>query len=327
MSPQSYAYYPGCALQHRSHAYEIAALAVARNLGLELNELDDWNCCGATEYFSINRLPAYALVARNLARAEQSGAKELVAPCSACFLNLNKTDKHLQKHPHLAEKVNQALAAGNLHYDPGSVRVRHLLEVITTDFGMDRLKQLATRPLYGVKLAAYYGCLVARPNSVFDCAEQPTTMDQMIESVGAEAIPFSLKTFCCGGHMTQISQTTALEMIHKIIKMASEGGADALVTICPMCQLNLDVYQEQANQLFGTNYRIPIMYFTQVLGLAFGYSVDELGGGQEFVSMRSVVERIQDTPVPKPKRERRAKQALPLPIMPDRSTKAQEGRP
>lgn len=317
MSPQSYAYYPGCALQHRSHAYEIAALAVARKLGLELNELDDWNCCGATEYFSINRLPAYALVARNLARAEQAGAKELVAPCSACFLNLSKTDKHLQKHPKLADKVNQALAAGNLHYDPGTVRVRHLLEVITTDFGMDRLKELATRPLYGVKLAAYYGCLVARPNMVFDCAEQPTTMDHMIEAVGAEAIPFSLKTFCCGGHMTQISATTALGMIHKIIKSAVEGGADALVTICPMCQLNLDVYQDQANQLFETHYRMPIMYFTQVLGLAFGYSLKELGGGQEFVGMESVVERIQDTPIPKARRERRSKHALPLPIMPD----------
>ncbi len=320
MSPQSYMYYPGCSLQHRSHAYEIAALAIARDLGFELVELDDWNCCGATEYFSINRLPAYALVARNLAIAQKSGAKELVAPCSACFLNLNKTNKHLKRHADLADKVNQALGAGNLHYDPGSVRVRHLLEVVTTDFGMDRLRELTKRPLHGLKLAPYYGCLVARPDSVFDSAEQPTTMDKMFEAVGAEAASFSLKTFCCGGHMTQISETTALEMIHKIIKGAVDSGADALVTICPMCQLNLDVYQEQANQLFETNYHMPVMYFTQVLGLAFGYSLDELGGGQEFVPLRPVVDRIQELPPPKARRERRSKHALPLPIMPDGTT-------
>lgn len=317
MSAKTYPYYPGCSLQHGNHAYQVSARAIADRLGFELAELDDWNCCGATEYFSVNRLPAYALVARNLAIAEESGATELIVPCSACFLNLFKTDKNMKLYPDLGQKVNKALAAGNLHYDPGTVRVRHLLEAITTDVGLERLRDRARRPLYGLNLAAYYGCLISRPDAVFDSTEQPTTMDKMLEALGASATPFSLKTFCCGGHMTQISETTALEMIHKIIKNAVVGGADAIVTICPMCQLNLDAYQGAANRLFGTDYHVPILYFTQVIGLALGLSPKELGFGQEFVDAMPVIKKIQDVPPAKAKPERRSKQALPMPAMPE----------
>ncbi len=319
MTTKSYSYYPGCSLQHRSHAYEVSTQAIAKTLGFELCEVDDWNCCGATEYFSVNRLPAYALVARNLARAAASGSKELVVPCSACYLNLHKTDKNMKLYPELSKRVNQALAAGSLHYDAGTVQVRHLLEMVINDVGLDTLKEKSRtrRPLYGLNIAAYYGCLVARPDPVFDDTEQPTTMDHMIESLGAEAVPFSLKTFCCGGHMTQISEEIALEMIHKIVKNAVENGADALVTICPMCQLNLDVYQGAANDLFGTDYHVPVFFFSQLIGLALGIPPKELGIGQEFVDATPVIQKIQDVPPAKAKPERRSKHALPMPIMPE----------
>jgi heterodisulfide reductase subunit B len=317
MNKTTYTYYPGCSLQHGNHAYEVSNQAVAKSLGFELVEVDDWNCCGATEYFSINRLPAYALVARNLARAADSGATEVVAPCSACFLNLYKTDKHMGQYSDLNANINEALAAGNLHYEPGSVKVRHLLEAVINDIGFEKLKERTRRPLYGLKFASYYGCLVSRPDSVLDSTEQPTMMDKMLEVLGATATDFRLKTFCCGGHMTQISEQTALEMIHKIVRNAVESGADAIVTICPMCQLNLDVYQGYANDLFDTDYRMPVMFFTQVIGLALGLSPRELGFGQEFVDMSSLVEKIHDVPPPKPKRERRPKQALPMPVMPE----------
>jgi len=318
MTAKSYPYYPGCSLQHRSHAYEVSTQAVARALGFELAELDDWNCCGATEYFSVNRLPAYSLVARNLARAADAGAKEIVVPCSACYLNLHKTDKNMGRFADLGQKINKALAAGNLHYESGTIEVRHLLEAVITDIGFDRLKERTRRPLYGLTLAPYYGCLVARPDAVFDGTEQPTMMDQMFEALGAvPARNFSLKTFCCGGHMTQISETTALEMIHKIVKNAAENGADALVAICPMCQLNLDVYQDAANKLFDTNYQVPVIFFTQVIGLALGLSPKELGFGQEFVDAMPAINKIQDVPPPRAKPERRSKQALPMPVMPE----------
>ncbi len=317
MTAKSYPYYPGCSIQHDNHAYAMANRAVAQALGFELVEIDDWNCCGATEYFSVNRLPAYSLVARNLARAEKDGAEEIVVPCSACYLNLHKTDKNMKLYPELGKKVNKSLAAGNLHYDPGSVKVRHLVEMIINDVGLDTLRDRARRPLYGLNLAAYYGCLVARPDSVFDSSEQPTAMDKMLETLGATAAPFSLKTFCCGGHMAQISETTGLEMIHKIVKNAVESGADAIVTICPMCQLNLDVYQGYANNLYDTNYEMPVLFFTQVIGLALGLSPKELGCGQEFVSARHIADKIQDLPLPKAKPARRSKDALPMPIMPE----------
>lgn len=336
-----YTYYPGCSLQHNSHAYEMSLRAITRALDIELHELDDWNCCGATEYFSINRLPAYALVARNLARAAQqpppaspagTGASSngasangasangapvnLAVPCSACFLNLHKTDKHMGQHADLNHKVNEALGAGRLQYEPGTVRVRHLLEVVLSDIGLERLRAEARRPLYGVKLAPYYGCLVARPDGVFDSTEQPTAMDHMIEALGAGVADFSLKTFCCGGHMTQISEHTALGMIHRVIQNAADGGADALVTICPMCQLNLDVYQGYANDLFGTDYRVPVLYFSQIIGLALGITPSELGFGQEIVDARPFLDSISDTPPPRARRVRRPKEALPMPVMP-----------
>lgn len=314
---RAYPYYPGCSLQHKNHAYGVSTQAVAKALGFELVEIDDWNCCGATEYFSVNRLPAYALVARNLARAADDGATELVVPCSACFLNLYKTDKNMKRFPDLGEKVNDALAAGDLHYDPGTIRVRHLLEMVVNDIGAEGLKEVIKRPLYGVNFAPYYGCLIARPDTQFDSTEQPTPMDDMLEVLGAATTDFSLKTFCCGGHMTQISEQTAFEMIHKIIKNAAESGADAIVTICPMCQLNLDVYQDAANKFFGTDYEVPVLFFTQVIGLALGLSPKDLGFGQEFVNAMPVVQKIQDVPPPRPKRARRSKQALPMPAMPE----------
>ncbi|MBN1564397.1 MAG: CoB--CoM heterodisulfide reductase iron-sulfur subunit B family protein [Anaerolineae bacterium] len=317
MSTKTYPYYPGCSMQHDNHAYAASSIAVAKALGFGLDEINDWNCCGATEYFSVNRLPAYSLVARNLALAADEGATEVVVPCSACYFNLHKTDKNMGKYPELGANVNKALAAGNLHYDPGTIKVRHLVEMVINDIGLDTLKERAKRPLYGLKLAAYYGCLIARPESALDDTEQPMMMDKMLEALGAKATPFALKTFCCGGHMTQISEETAFEMIHKIIKNAADGGADAIVTICPMCQLNLDVYQSQANRRFGSSYEIPVLYFTQVIGLALGLKPKDLGFGQEFVDAKSIVSKIQESPPPKERPARRPKEALPMPAMPE----------
>jgi len=314
----AYAYYPGCSLQHGNHAYGVSTEAVAKALNIKLVEVDDWNCCGATEYFSVNRLPAYSLVARNLARAANDGAEEMVVPCSACFLNLYKTDKNMKRFPDLEKKVNAALEAGNLHYKPGTIKVRHLLEMVINDVGLDALQAHVKRPLYGLNIAPYYGCLIARPDTQFDSTEQPTMMDKMVESLGAvSTADFSMKTYCCGGHMTQISEVTALEMIHKIIKNAAESGADAIVTICPMCQLNLDAYQDAANKYFNTNYKVPVLFFTQVIGLALGLSPNQLGFGYEFIDAMPIIQKIQDVPPPRGKRERRAKQALPMPVMPE----------
>jgi heterodisulfide reductase subunit B len=331
-----YGYYPGCSLERNAAAYDVSAHAVARTLGFELDELDDWNCCGATEYIAINKLAAYSLVARNLALAQKQlhangnghlaadGRAQLIAPCSACFLNLRKADRYLQEDAKLHSMTNEALAAGGLHYDPGAIYVRHLLEMIVNDVGYDEVKRHVTKPLNGLRVASYYGCLLVRPHlgGELSDAEYPTELESLMKALGAEVVDFPLKTHCCGGHMTQISAEVAYELIRRLLQNASEYHADVLVTICPMCQLNLDAYQTRVNQHFGTNFNLPILYFTQLMGLAFGLEPKTIGFGKEIVSAENALIKIQRSPepaaAPTPTRPRKKKEeGLPMPRMPE----------
>jgi len=314
-----YGYYPGCTLERNAIAYHQSAMAVAKKLDIEFTEVDDWNCCGATEYISIDALPAYALIARNLALASQQklngNGNQLVAPCSACYLNLQKTDHYMADSPELAQQVNTALEAGGLNYDPGSVRVRHLLDILTQDVGYDAVAEKVTKPLYNLRIAPYYGCMIVRPSfdDTYDNPEYPTCLDDLMRNLGATVVDYPVKAHCCGGHMTQISETVALDLIRRLLKNAADYQADMIVTLCPMCQLNLGGYQEAVNKHFGTDYKIPILYFTQLMGLAFGIKPKELGFGKEFVSANPALEKIGAEPPPKPKKQRRSKEALPMP--------------
>ncbi len=313
-----YGYYPGCSLEKNAAAYHQSAMAVADPFEIEFVEVPDWNCCGATEYFSVDALPAYALVGRNLAiAAKNNDSDQLVAPCSACFLNLKKTDHYMGESPELSGRVNEALAAGGLNYDPGSLEVRHLLDIFVNDIGFEAIEEKVTKPLYGLKVAPYYGCLITRPAKIesFDDAEYPTTMDDLMKSLGATVVDFSLKAACCGGHMTQISEDVALDMMYRLFKNASDNRADVIVTLCPMCQFNLDAYQDAVNKKHGTKFNLPILYFTQMMGLALGISEQDLGIGKELVSSKDALAKISAEAPPKPKRVRRAKEALPMPIL------------
>jgi heterodisulfide reductase subunit B len=344
-----YGYYPGCSLERNASAYHHSTMAVAQQLGVGFDELDDWNCCGATEYIAVHRLAAYALTGRNLALAAnqfsangnaqpnviplnskaQQQAATLVAPCSACYLNLSKVDRYMRDSPVLAQQTNEALAAGGLSYEPGSVRVRHLLDVLVNDVGYDAIAAQVNRPLRGLRVAPYYGCLVVRPGfgGKFDDPEYPTGMDKLMRVLGARVVDFPLKTHCCGGHMTQISQDVALELIRRLLKNASDYDADIIVTLCPMCQLNLDAYQEGVNRLFGSEYNIPVLFFTQLIGLAFGLPPESLGIGKEFVDARPALAKIgvqvppneeqpPDEAPSRPARRKHDDKSLPMPRMP-----------
>ena len=334
----NYGYYPGCSLERNASAYNQSTMAVAKKLGIGFSEVDDWNCCGATEYIAINLLPAYALIGRNLALASQlpvdritsnnghQPAKQLVAPCSACFLNLSKADHYMAQSPQLTKQVNEALAVGGLSYDPGSIRVRHLLEIMVDDVGYDVIGGAVNRPLYGLRLAPYYGCLIVRPgfDHKFDDPEYPTKLDTLLTTLGATVVDYPVKTHCCGGHMTQISEAVAHDLIRRLLKNAADHQADAIVTLCPMCQLNLDGYQDSVNKRFGTNYQLPILYFTQLMGLAFGLPAAELGFGKELVPADLALKKIGvEPPPPAGKQPRRPKEALPLPAaeLPERARK------
>jgi len=317
-----YGFYPGCSLEKNAAAYYLSTMAAAQKLDIEFAEVPDWNCCGATEYIAIDMLPAYALIARNLALAAQQPAngngRQLVAPCSACFLNLSKADKYLCEAPKLAARVNEALAAGSLHYEPGSVKVRHLLDIIVSDVGLKAVADQVTQPLYSLRVAPYYGCLTVRPtfHGKYDDPEYPMSLDILMQTLGATVVDYPVKTHCCGGHMTQISEAVALDLIRRLLKNAAEYEADVIVALCPMCQLNLDGYQEAVNRHFGTDYHIPILYFTQLLGLAFGIPANKLGFGKEFVSAKPALAKIRSEPPSRPKKAKRSKEALPLPVRP-----------
>lgn len=315
-----YGFYPGCSLGSTAAPYDVSIKAIMDTLGIQLEEIHDWNCCGATEYFSIQKNAAYALVARNLALASnQDGFEQISTPCSACYLNLRKTDYYMQKYPEIGERTNQALAAGGLSYEPGSLKVRHLIDVVVNDVGLDSIAEKITTPLKGLRLAPYYGCLIVRPtlgDEPLDNPEYPTHLDRLLDVLGATVVDFPLKAHCCGGHMTQISADTAYELIRRILHNAAEYNADAIVTICPMCQLNLDAYQSQVNSHFGTDYNIPVLFFTQMIGLALGMEPEKLGINKEIVSASSMLKKMgveAEVVEAKPTRKRRDDKSLPMP--------------
>jgi len=308
-----YAYYPGCSSLSSSSAYDATSRAVVEALGLEMQEIRDWNCCGATEYFSIDHLPAYALVARNLALIDAKETSQVVAPCSACYVNLKKVDENMAKYPQLNAQVNEALAAGNLSYKPGSVRTRHLLDVICNDVGCEAVAAKVTKPLVGLTLVPYYGCYIGRPEVSFDDTENPQTLDRLLEGLGATVPDYSLKSSCCGGHMTQIGTDIALGILRGLLDLADRLGADAMVVPCPMCQLNLDAYQSYVNSRYGTRYKLPIVYFTQMMGLAFGMDPATLKFEEGVVSAKAMLEKWQKAEPVVKKREKPSKKALPMP--------------
>jgi heterodisulfide reductase subunit B len=318
-----YSYFPGCSLEKNAASYHISAMAIAKPLDMEFVEVEDWNCCGATEYVSLNLTASYALIARNLAQAsKRSDLKQLVAPCSACYLNLKKCDSYMQESPDLAERVNTALAAGGLSYQGGTLKVRHLLDVIVNDVGYDAIAEKVTKPLKGLRVAPYYGCMIVRPklgsNGTFDNTEYPMTLDKLLKVLGAEVIDFPLKAHCCGGHMTQISEATGFELIRRLVKGAADYHADMIVTLCPMCQLNLDAFQGSMNAHFNTNYHMPVLYFTQMIGLAFGMDAASLGIGAELVDARPALSKIGvEVPETEVVVKKPSKEALPMPTMPE----------
>ncbi len=280
-----YPYFPGCSLKGSSKAYEQSLLAVFETLGEDLDELEDWNCCGATAYFAVNETKAYALTARNLALAEAQTEDEapvdLVAPCAGCYMMLLKIQRRLDEQPELRERIDGALRAGGLRYD-GRVHVRHPLDVLVNDVGLERIADAVVRPLTGLRVACYYGCLLVRPHATFDDQHNPTSMDRLMRALGAEPVDWPSKVRCCGGSccggpLVGTIREAGLRLIYVLLEDAKRHGADVLATACPLCQFNLECFQARVAREFGEPVDLTVGFFTQVLGLALGLDDRALG--------------------------------------------------
>ncbi len=270
---RKYTYFPGCSLKGTGRAYEESLLAVCKALDIQMQEIDDWNCCGATAYMNMDEMKAFALTGRNLAKAEES-KDDLVAPCNSCYMVLHKTQQYMRDYPDAQNVVGAALTKAGLTYK-GTAKIRHPLEILSNDIGLKEIASKIKKPLKGLKVAPHYGCMIVRPYAFFDDVHNPVVMDNLLTTAGAQVVEYPLKTRCCGASETGTVPEVGQHLAYFLLKEAVRRGADVIATICPLCQFNLDGYQDKISSRFG-KISIPVLYFTQLLGLALGLSEEEL---------------------------------------------------
>ena len=264
-----YSFYPGCSMEGAAKPYLKSIEAVAGALDMQIEEIQDWNCCGATIASGVvGDYTQQVITARNLALAEAKG-NDILVGCSSCYLSLATTNKRFQEDEHFARMANEALAAGGLKYN-GTIRVRQFLEALISDIGLEKIKARVKKPLTGLKVAGYVGCQTVRALPwEFDDPENPVFLDKLIETLGATAVPFPMKARCCGSSQAVAAPEVVLSYGKNILNSASAGGAQLIVTPCPMCQLNLEAYQGQVNKTYQTNFSTPVLFFTQLMSIAF----------------------------------------------------------
>jgi len=270
-----FAYYPGCSLEHTASPYDKSIRAVFKALGIGLHEIEDWNCCGATMYMSVKKIVGYAISARNLALAQNMGM-QICAPCSSCYTILRKTNRHIAWDPRERAKINEALKAADLSYDT-LVEIRHPLDILVNDLGLSAVAAKVSNPLRGLRVAPYYGCQIVRPHGGFDDVDDPVHMDELFQCLGAEVVPYPCKVRCCGGMLMTTQDEIALALNLKLLEAATDNGAQVIATACPLCQMNLEAYQQKINKAFGSSFRMPVVYFSHLVGLALGLEPRELG--------------------------------------------------
>ncbi len=256
-----FSYYPGCTSHSTSVEYSLSSEAVLRALGVELLEIEDWNCCGAAAAHSLNRLLSLCLPARNIAKTQERGLP-LVVPCAGCFNNLKGAETALKKRGELAGQVEKIVG---FKYS-NETEILALIDVVVNRIGMEKVKEKVTRPLSGLKVASYYGCALVRNPKItqLDDAENPRYMDRVMEALGATPVEWSYKTECCGADLALTHGGTVVEMVNRIVEMAGEAGADCIACSCGLCQANLEMRQKRKGE------GVSVFYFTELMGLAMG---------------------------------------------------------
>jgi heterodisulfide reductase subunit B2 len=285
----NYAYYPGCSSTGTSIEYDMSSRAVCAALDITLNDVPDWSCCGSTPAHTVDHSLSSALSARNLNQVASMGMDSCITPCPSCLANL-KTASHRMEDKTFRDKVN------NLLDKPANTNIttKSVLQILVEDYGIENIQKRVVKPLTGLVVGAYYGCILNRPPQLmqFDDREHPMAMDNIMEALGATVVPFPLKVECCGASFGIPRKDVVMRLSGKLLDTAQAIGAQALVTACPLCQMNLDMRQNQINHANGSHHNMPIFYFTQLLGLALGLTEKELGMNKLCVSPRIVLDAM-----------------------------------
>lgn len=274
MSELRYSYYPGCSLHASASEYDLSTREVFKALGIGLDEVPDWICCGATPAHNVDELLSLSLCAKNLELAGQVPGDMAVA-CAACFSRLKFAQHVLKENDQKLRQVEQAIDAKV----PLDQTVKHLLEILVQDLGTERLSQAVRKPLSGLKVACYYGCLLTRPPEVpqLDDCEAPTIMERLLQAVGAESVDWTHRMECCGANFTLSRPGVVLQLTNAVLDSAKAAGADCIMVGCPLCHGNLDIRQKEIEGVYYRSYDMPIFYLTQLVGLALGVPADRLG--------------------------------------------------
>jgi heterodisulfide reductase subunit B2 len=280
----SYLFYPGCSLDGTAGDFHSSTRAIMGAFGLEMPEVPDWTCCGSTAAHQSDPLLALALPAKNLLAAT---GHTVAVCCAACYSRLKTANHEIKKDVASREKVAAVLGADYAGHTP----VLHLLEILARDIGVDAISRAVRKPLRGLRVVSYYGCLLTRPPEVttFDDPENPTLMDKVLEAAGADVVDWPHKTECCGAGHSITDASIVKKLTREILAMAKAAGADCIATACPLCQLNLDMRQKDTERDAGEHYGLPVFYFTQLLGLALGLAPKALGLKSLVVSPRALL--------------------------------------
>jgi len=267
-TPGAVAYYPGCSLHSTAKEYDLSTRAVCEKLGLQLEEPKGWVCCGTTPAHAVSHKLATLLPMQNLSYIEALGYDEVTVPCAACYSRFKFALHDMERYPELREEITEELD----YTYRGKVKVNHILDTMLERVGAERISGWVLKPLAGLKVVCYYGCLITRPKTVTGAEhhEYPIGMDRLMKALGAEVLDWNFKTDCCGNNLTLTETDVALEMTHRILHDAKAVGADAVVAACPLCQVNLDSRQGQISEDFEEEFDLPVFYYTQLMGLALG---------------------------------------------------------
>jgi len=278
-------YYPGCSLESSAKEFDLSIRAVLKKMEISLREIPDWNCCGASPAHYLNEELSLALPYRNLVKAEEADFDRVISPCPACYSHLKHTHEEVAKDNHLRDRLRTIVGK---EYQ-GRVVAKHLLDFIKEDIGLDRLKASLQTSLNGLKVVSYYGCLTRLPGVHLDDVENPTLMDEIVQTIGGESLDWSHKTECCGASLSISRTEIALRLVNSILEAAQEKGAECIAVVCPLCQSNLDTRQGDINKKFGTSYKIPILYLSQLIGLTQKLGYSQLGLDRLVISSNTIL--------------------------------------